>query len=174
MFVAREANLIKSSARIMMQIRLIMHGKTRNRELETLTGEYIRRIGYYARLEVTVIPELKNTKGKGLDWIREQEDQSLLRAVGERDTLILLDEKGKSMSSRGFSAFLSKQAELHRGPLCFAIGGAFGFGEAARNSAHGMLSLSPMTFSHEMVRLFFAEQLYRAFTILRNESYHHD
>ncbi len=157
-----------------MQIRLVMHGKTRNRELETLTGEYIRRIGHYARLEVSVIPELKNTKGKSLDWIREQEDQNLLKSLGVRDTLILLDERGKSMSSRGFSAFLSRQAEQQRGPLCFAIGGPFGFGGEARKRAHGMLSLSPMTFSHEMVRLFFAEQLYRAFTILRNESYHHD
>ncbi len=157
-----------------MQIRLIMHGKTRNRELEALTAEYIRRIGHYARIEVVVIPELKNTKGKSLDWIREQEDQNLLKTIEARDTLILLDEKGKTMSSRRFSAYLSRQAEQHRGPLCFAIGGPFGFGEEARKSAYGMLSLSPMTFSHEMVRLFFAEQLYRAFTILRNESYHHD
>lgn len=157
-----------------MHILLIFHGKTRNRELDALIGEYIKRANHYARVETLVIPELKNIRGRSTEWIKEQEDLALLKHLGPRDGLVLLDEKGESLSSRQFSDYLARHSTYGQGRLCFAIGGPFGFGPKARELAKGELSLSKMTFSHEMARLFFAEQLYRAFSIQRNESYHHD
>jgi len=157
-----------------MHIRLYLHGKTKSRELSILLEEYRRRASFYSRLEIEVIPELKNARGKDQVGLSRQEDLRLLKAINPSDTLILLDEKGDSPNSREFAALLENYALHARGPLCFAIGGPYGFGELARERSDRLLSLSPMTFPHDLVRLIFLEQLYRAFTILRNEPYHHD
>ena len=123
---------------------------------------------------VTEIPELKKVSALTQQQIKEKEGELILRQVGQGDTLILLDEHGKEFRSLEFAAFMEKQLAAGGRNLIFTIGGAYGFSDAVYARAQGKISLSKMTFSHQMVRTIFAEQLYRAFTILKGEPYHHE
>ena len=151
---------------------LILVGKTTDRHLDVLIGDYIGRIGHYMPFEVVVIPELKNTKSLSEDQQREREGEQILKKVLSSDTLVLLDERGLEYDSVGFARWLERQ-QLQGKRLLFVIGGPYGFSPAVYGRADGKLSLSKMTFSHQMVRLLFTEQLYRACTIIKGEPYHH-
>ncbi|OYU84491.1 MAG: 23S rRNA (pseudouridine(1915)-N(3))-methyltransferase RlmH [Flavobacterium sp. BFFFF2] len=156
-----------------MIIKLIAIGKTDQKELEQLTQQYVQRLGHYVRLEWVIIPDIKSVKNLTEDQQKEKEGQLILGKVSSADVLILLDENGKSMSSEEWADFLQKKMNQGIKTLVFVIGGPYGFSSAMYARAHEKISFSKMTFSHQMIRLFFAEQLYRGFTILKNEPYHH-
>jgi 23S rRNA (pseudouridine1915-N3)-methyltransferase len=156
-----------------MQIKLISIGKTDSSELEQLISIYQNRLSHYVRFSFEIILDLKNTKNLSEKLQKEEEGKLILNKITSSDRLILLDENGKEMNSIGFSNFLQKQMNSGLKQLVFVIGGPYGFSEAVYKKAVGTLSLSKMTFSHQMVRLFMIEQLYRGFTILKNEPYHH-
>jgi len=156
-----------------MQIKLIAIGKTDQKELQDLVQEYIKRLSFYVKFELEVIPDLKNAKSLSEMQQKEKEGELILAKISSTDHLILLDENGKSFSSVGFSEFLQKKMNAGIKTLVFVIGGPYGFSETIYTKAQGKISLSAMTFSHQMVRLFFIEQVYRGFTILKNEPYHH-
>lgn len=157
-----------------MQIRLITIGKTDNPAIQKLTEEYSQRLGHYIRFEIEILPDLKNTKSLSIPAQKEKEGELILKKILPSDDLILLDERGKTYSSLEFSEFLQKKMNAGLKQLVYVIGGPYGFSEAVYSRANGKISLSKMTFSHQMIRPFFAEQLYRAFTILHNEPYHHE
>lgn len=157
-----------------MQIRLIAIGKTDNPFIHQLTEEYVLRLGHYIRFEMEIISDLKNTKSLSIPAQKEKEGELILKKLQTSDDLILLDERGKTFSSLEFSDFLQKKMNSGLKQLIFVIGGPYGFSEAVYARANGKISLSKMTFSHQMIRPFFAEQCYRAFTILANEPYHHE
>lgn len=156
-----------------MQIKLLAIGKTDHSAIQSLVEEYIKRINFYIKFEVEIISDLKNTKNISESIQKEKEGELILKKVSASDDLILLDENGKQFSSVDFSDFIQKKMNSGLKQLIFVIGGPYGFSDAVYRRAHGKLSLSKMTFSHQMVRVFFVEQIYRAFTILRNEPYHH-
>ncbi|EKB50768.1 23S rRNA (pseudouridine(1915)-N(3))-methyltransferase RlmH [Cecembia lonarensis] len=156
-----------------MQIKLLAVGKTDHSAIQQLMDEYSKRLGYYIKFELELIQDIKNTKNLSSTVQKEKEGELILKRVMPSDELILLDENGKSYSSIDFSTFLQKKMNAGLKQLVFVIGGPYGFSEEVFQRANGKLSLSKMTFSHQMVRVFFVEQLYRAFTILRNEPYHH-
>jgi 23S rRNA (pseudouridine1915-N3)-methyltransferase len=156
-----------------MKITLLAIGKTDNENLKILLDDYIKRLGYYVSFEFEIISDIKNTKNLSEIQQKQREGDEILKRMAASDCLILLDEKGKSYSSTGFSAFLQKNMNSGLKNLVFVIGGPYGFSEEIYQRANGKISLSSMTFSHQMVRLFIIEQLYRAFTILKNEPYHH-
>lgn len=157
-----------------MEIHLIVVGKTVGDWLESGIREYTGRLGHYVRFGTTVIPELKNAKNLREEQIKVSEGESILGKLSAGDYVVLLDENGRlPEGSEAFAAWL--QGLMNRGTrkLFFVVGGAYGFSEAVYARANEKISLSRMTFSHQMVRLIFAEQLYRAFTILGGEPYHH-
>lgn len=156
-----------------MTITLLAIGKTDNKALEQLINEYAKRLKHYIKFNFIIIPDIKNSKNLSVQQQKEKEAEQLLKKLSAADTVILLDENGKQYSSVLFADFLQKKMNAATKNLVFIIGGPYGFADALYNRAQGQLSLSKMTFSHQMVRLFFVEQLYRAFTILRNEPYHH-
>ncbi|RAV27898.1 23S rRNA (pseudouridine(1915)-N(3))-methyltransferase RlmH [Sinomicrobium soli] len=156
-----------------MNIRLLAIGKTDSKTLQSLVQEYEKRLGHYVRYSAEIIPDIKNSARMSEAQQKAREGDLLLKKLQPGDVLILLDEKGKAYHSVGFSEFLQKKMNAGTRQLVFAIGGPYGFSDAVYAQAGGKVSLSPMTFSHQMVRLFFTEQLYRAFTILNNEPYHH-
>ncbi|KAA3621941.1 MAG: 23S rRNA (pseudouridine(1915)-N(3))-methyltransferase RlmH [Flavobacterium sp.] len=156
-----------------MNISLLAIGKTDSGELQSLIDEYHRRLSHYVPFSFELIPDIKNSKNLSEAQQKQQEGAALLKRVQSADRLILLDEKGKSYTSVEFSALLQKHMNSGIKNLVFVIGGPYGFSEEVYARANGKISLSMMTFSHQMVRLFFIEQLYRGFTILRNEPYHH-
>ena len=156
-----------------MTIKLIAIGKTDNNELKALISDYIRRLGFYIRFSIDIIPDVKNSKNLSEDQQKQKEGELILKSLNPTDILILLDENGKQIDSVGFSSYLQKHMNSGIKQLVFVIGGPYGFSEDIYNKANGKISLSKMTFSHQMIRLFFIEQLYRGFTILRNEPYHH-
>lgn len=133
---------------------------------------YQKRIRRYHKLDYLIIPNIKNTKHLSREEIKQKEGLLILSKVQASDNLILLDEQGKEFSSAQFSAFLNRQFVHTQSRLIFLVGGAYGFSEAIYQRANHSISLSKMTFSHQMVRLFFLEQFYRAMTILNNEPYH--
>jgi 23S rRNA (pseudouridine1915-N3)-methyltransferase len=157
-----------------MKISLICIGKTDTSYLKTGIAEYAQRISRYLAFEITEIPELKNVSSFSSAQIREKEGDLLLKKWPQGATIVLLDEHGKEGGSTEFASFL--QGKMNQGTkhLVFIVGGAYGFSEEVHKKSDHLLSLSKMTFSHQMVRLFFTEQLYRAFTILRNEPYHNE
>jgi len=157
-----------------MKLRLFTIGKTDDSQLKTLIAQYKSRLRHYIKFELIELPDLKNTKNLSEAQQKEKEGELLLKQIGNSDFLILFDEKGKQFSSREFSSLLQKQMNSGVKQLCFVIGGPYGFSEKVYQRANQKISLSRMTFSHQMVRLFTVEQLYRAFSILRNEPYHHD
>lgn len=157
-----------------MQIKLIAIGKTDHPAIQKLLEEYSSRLGFYIRFELEIIPDLKNTKSLSELIQKEKEGEMILKKTQTSDELVLLDERGKTYSSIEFSEFLQKKMNSGLKQLTLVIGGPYGFSEAVYGRANGKISLSKMTFSHQMIRPFLVEQLYRAFTILRNEPYHHE
>lgn len=156
-----------------MNIKLITIGKTDNKNLQSLIDEYTKRLGFYVKFDLEIIPDIKNVKNLSEAQQKEKEGELILSKITPTDHLILLDENGKTFSSVGFSEFLQKKMNAGIKTLVFVIGGPYGFSDTVYKQAVGKVSLSEMTFSHQMVRLFVIEQIYRGFTILRNEPYHH-
>lgn len=156
-----------------MNIKLIAVGKTDHKNLQLLIDEYQKRLSFYIKFELEIIPDIKNVKNLSESQQKEKEGELILSKLTPTDQLILLDENGKSFSSVDFSAELQKKMNSGIKTLVFVIGGPYGFSTEVYSKAQGKIALSAMTFSHQMVRLFFIEQLYRAFTILKNEPYHH-
>lgn len=156
-----------------MNIKLLTIGKTDDKQLQSLIDHYQKRLGHYIKFEIEIIPDLKQTKHLSEIQQKQKEGTLILGKLNPTDILILLDENGKQLDSVGFANYLQKHMNSGIKQLAFVIGGPYGFSDDVYKKAVGKLSLSKMTFSHQMVRLFFIEQLYRGFTILRNEPYHH-
>ena len=157
-----------------MKITLLAIGKTDNKELDKLIGLYTARIGHYLPFELKIIPDVKHSGKTTEESQKLAEGKEILSELAPTDKLILLDERGKSFSSREFASFLEGKMLQSERRLVFVIGGPYGFSPEVYARANEQLSLSKMTFSHQMVRLFITEQIYRAMTILRGEPYHHD
>jgi len=157
-----------------MKITLLTVGKTTNANLVTLQDEYQNRLKFYIPFEMVVIPELKNTKNLSIAEQQEKEADLILKQLDTSDEVVLLDDKGKQFTSMGFSEYISKKMLASHKRIVFVVGGPYGFSERVYNRANGKVSLSAMTFSHQMIRLIFIEQLYRAMTILKGEPYHHE
>jgi Uncharacterized conserved protein len=156
-----------------MKIKLIAIGKTDNSNLQTLIDEYCNRIGHYVSFDLEIIPDIKNAKNLSEDQQKRLEGNEILKRISSSEHIVLLDEKGGEYSSIQFSRLLQKKMNSGLKNLVFIIGGPYGFSDDLYTRSNEKLSLSSMTFSHQMIRLFLTEQLYRAFTILRNEPYHH-
>lgn len=159
-----------------MRITLLMVGKTTDRHLDTMIADYAGRVGHYVSFETKVLPELRNARNLTSDRQKQAEGEMIIRALeggGSRQEVILLDEKGREWRSVEFARQIEKKQSASR-DLVFVIGGPFGFSQDVYRRADGLLSLSRMTFSHQMIRLLFIEQLYRAMTIIRGEKYHHE
>jgi 23S rRNA (pseudouridine1915-N3)-methyltransferase len=156
-----------------MTIKLIAIGKTDHKNLQVLIDEYQKRLSFYIKFELEIIPDIKNVKNLSENQQKEKEGELILSKITPTDQLILLDENGKTFSSIDFSSELQKKMNSGIKTLVFVIGGPYGFSSEVYAKSQGKISLSSMTFSHQMVRLFFIEQVYRAFTILKNEPYHH-
>lgn len=157
-----------------MNVKLIVVSKTDVPYLQTGIDEYVGRLKHYCDFELVVIPALKNMGKASPEEVKEREGQLILKQAEKSDVLVLLDEHGREYGSVEFSEYLQKQMNAGTRTLTFVVGGAFGFSPAVYAAAHHKVSLSKMTFNHQMVRLFFVEQLYRAFTILRHEKYHNE
>ncbi|MFD2541767.1 23S rRNA (pseudouridine(1915)-N(3))-methyltransferase RlmH [Lacinutrix gracilariae] len=156
-----------------MHIKLLAIGKTDNKQLQSLIDDYTKRLGFYIKFHLEIIPDLKKVKNLSEDQQKQKEGELILSKLNNTDVLILLDENGKQLDSVGFSNYLQKHMNSGIKQLVFVIGGPYGFSPEVYQKAQGKLSLSKMTFSHQMVRLFVIEQIYRGFTILKNEPYHH-
>lgn len=157
-----------------MKIKLLAIGKTDDKNLQTLIETYQNRLKHYINFELEVIPDIKNVKNLSEVQQKEKEGTLILKKLAATDQLILLDEKGKEFRSIEFSKFLQKKMNAGIKQLVLVIGGPYGFSDAVYKKAQGKISLSKMTFSHQMIRLFVVEQLYRGCTILKNEPYHHE
>jgi len=157
-----------------MKITLLTVGKTTSSNLIKLQEDYQNRLKFYIPFELVVIPEMKNTKNLSVSEQVEKEADLILKQLEPNDEIILLDEKGKQFTSVRFSEFISKKMLSSIKRTVFVVGGPYGFSERVYNRANSMVSLSAMTFSHQMIRLIFVEQLYRAMTILKGEPYHHE
>ena len=156
-----------------MNIELIVVGKTDSREVSALVEEYKGRIGHYTRFGITIIPDVKNTRSMSEAEQKRVEGESILRLLQTSDFVTLLDEKGVQPTSEEFADWMQKRMASGCKRLVFVIGGPYGFSEEVYERANGKISLSRMTFSHQIVRAIFAEQLYRAMTIINHEPYHH-
>ena len=157
-----------------MKIKLICVGKTIKPFLKDGEQEYLKRLKHYTPVEKIEIPELKNAKKLSEEQIKQQEGQLILNQIKPGEIIVLLDERGKQFSSIDFSKYLQKKFNSGGKGIAFVIGGAYGFSDEIYAKATDKISLSKMTFSHQMVRLFFLEQIYRGFTILKGEPYHHE
>jgi 23S rRNA (pseudouridine1915-N3)-methyltransferase len=157
-----------------MKITLLSIGKTEDAYIKEGIDKYLKRLKHYTKLELLDLPELKNTKALTQDQQKAKEAELILKKVSPTDFVILLDEKGMELSSSQFAAYLNKKAISSTASIIFVIGGPYGFDTTVYQRANDKLSLSRMTFSHQMVRLFFVEQLYRAYTIIKGEPYHHE
>lgn len=157
-----------------MKIVLLAIGKTDDKNLIQLIDNYQNRLKHYIKFELDIIPDIKNVKNLSEAQQKEKEGEIILKKLQPTDHLILLDEKGKEFRSVNFADFLQKKMNSGIKQLVLVIGGPYGFSEEVYAKAQGKISLSKMTFSHQMIRLFMVEQLYRGFTILKNEPYHHE
>ncbi|MBL1280564.1 MAG: 23S rRNA (pseudouridine(1915)-N(3))-methyltransferase RlmH [Fluviicola sp.] len=157
-----------------MKIKLICVGKTTSNYLIEGENEYLKRLKHFSSVEKIEIPELKNAKKMSESEIKKQEGELILKKVDSSDYLILLDENGTEYNSVHFSRFLQKRMNSGVKTISFVIGGAYGFSEDVYNKSQSKISLSKMTFSHQMVRVFFLEQVYRGFSILKGMPYHHE
>lgn len=157
-----------------MKITLLTIGKTEDSYIKEGIEKYLKRLKHYISFKIVELPELKNTKSLTIDQQKAKEAELINKNILNTDQLILLDEKGKELSSVQFSGFLNKKMLGSVQHLVFIVGGPYGFDPSIQNRADDKISLSKMTFSHQMVRLFFVEQLYRSFTILKGEPYHHE
>ena len=156
-----------------MNIKLLAVGRTDNPALQQLIDMYEKRLSYYINFELQLLPDIKNSKSLSEEQQKTKEGELILSNIASSHHLILLDERGKELTSVAFADELQKKMNAGIKQLTFVIGGPYGFSKEVYDRANGKLSLSKLTFSHQMIRLFFVEQLYRAFTILRNEPYHH-
>lgn len=156
-----------------MKITFITVGKTEDAYLKEGIEKYIKRLKHYTKLELFDLPELKNTKALTEDQQKTKEAEMILKKVTPQDHLILLDEGGVEYTSVQFANYINKRSVSSSANIIFVVGGPYGFHESVYQRANDKLSLSRMTFSHQMVRLFFVEQLYRAYTIMKGEPYHH-
>jgi len=157
-----------------MDIKLIVIGKTDENFIEEAFEKYIKRIKHYINFSSLTIKDIKNVKNLSENEQKILEGEKILGQILPKDILILLDEKGKEFTSREFADFIAKQGIIAVKHLIFVIGGPYGFSENVYKRANWKISLSKMTFSHQIVRVIFAEQLYRAFSIINNDAYHHD
>jgi len=157
-----------------MTIKLLAVGKTDSKSLQELIAEYENRLKHYIKFEIEIIPDIKNAKNLSETQQKEKEGELILKKIQPTSILVLLDENGKQFSSIDFATYLQKKMNSGIKQLLFVIGGPYGFSEAVYKKAQAKISLSKMTFSHQMVRLFIVEQIYRGFTILKNEPYHHE
>ena len=155
-----------------MKITFLVTGKNKDKYLIEGINEYIKRMKKYISFEFKEIPGVKSTKKYSKEEIKQREGETLLKQIPENAYLILLDERGKQMSSENFSMWLKKSMIQSTQHLFFVVGGAYGFSETVYKAASAKLSLSSMTFSHQVIRLMFMEQIYRAFTIIHGEPYH--
>ena len=156
-----------------MKITLLVVGKTTDQRLQTLIDDYQQRLKHYIPFEMVVIPDLRNAKALTQAQIKEQEGIEILRRITPAMDVILLDEHGREYRSIEYAQWIQKKMSAGR-DVTFIVGGPYGFSPAVYERANGKISLSKMTFSHQMIRLFFTEQIYRAMTILRGEPYHHE
>jgi 23S rRNA (pseudouridine1915-N3)-methyltransferase len=157
-----------------MKIVLLAIGKTDANYFAEAIREYENRLSHYIPFEVQALPDIKNTKSLSMAQQKEKEGELILKNLQPGDYAVLLDEKGKEFSSMQFASYIEKKTHSVSKRLVFIIGGPYGFSEEVYNKAAERISLSKMTFSHQMIRLIFVEQLYRAMTILANEPYHHE
>ena len=157
-----------------MNIDLLVVGKTDSAEIQSLVATYLKRLNFYTRVTLVTLPDLKNTRNISAESQKRQEGELLMRQFADGDYVVFLDEKGAEMRSVEFSMWLQKRMNSGVRRLCFVIGGPYGFSKTVYDRADESISLSRMTFSHQIIRAIFAEQLYRAFTIIRNEPYHHE
>lgn len=157
-----------------MKITLMVVGKTTSANLRSGIEEYCRRVNHYIPFDILELPDVKTSRKLTEEKQKETEGEMMLARIQPSDTVVLLDERGREMTSREFSSYVEKKTINVPKQLWFIVGGPYGFSPAVYSRANEKLSLSKMTFPHEMVRLFFVEQIYRAMTILRNEPYHHD
>ena len=157
-----------------MNIKLIVIGKTKSKFLLDGENEYVKRLKHYCKFSELIIPDIKNGGKLSKKELKEKEGNRILESIKNSDYIILLDDKGLELSSTDFAKFLNKKMMSSSNELVFIVGGAFGFCKSVYKRANTKLSLSKMTFSHQMVRMIFKEQLYRAFTILKGEKYHHE
>ncbi len=157
-----------------MKVTLLVIGKTDDKLLKELIDKYHKKLNHYARFNYIEIPDPSRRKSIRIDDQKEYEAQKIESLLDKQSRLILLDENGKAFSSRSFSSFIENEGLQGNSNLTFVIGGPYGHSESLKAKAHLLISLSKMTFTHQMVRLIFSEQLYRAFSILRGEPYHHD
>ena len=155
-----------------MEIKLIVVGKTKSSELVGLINEYIKRINFYKKFKIIVVNSLKSKKNSEKE-IKKIEGENVLKNIKKNELIFLLDENGKSFNSRKFANFLSNKFKTNKS-IVFVVGGAYGFSNEIKQKANEIISLSEMTFSHQIIRLFFTEQVYRALTILNNHPYHND
>ncbi|WP_297248108.1 23S rRNA (pseudouridine(1915)-N(3))-methyltransferase RlmH [uncultured Prevotella sp.] len=156
-----------------MKTKLIVVGKTVDKNIIKGIEDYVGRIGHYMPFEIIVIPELKNTKKLSTTSQKDMEGELILKQLQPSDTVVLLDEHGKEYRSIEFASWIEKQQQTAR-TLVFVVGGPYGFSDAVYARSNSKLSLSKMTFSHQMIRLLFVEQIYRACTIIKGEPYHHE
>ncbi len=157
-----------------MRITILVTGKTKDACLQKLTEEYLDRLQHYVKIDFQVLPELKNTKNLPIALQKEKEGEIILKTVELTDELVLLDERGTEYTSVGFAGLLKNRMNGSTKRMIFAVGGPFGFSPAVYLRANLQISLSKMTFSHQMIRVFLAEQMYRAMTIIRGEQYHNE
>ena len=157
-----------------MRIKLLVIGKTDDKNLGQLIEKYQQRLNHYINFEIEIIPDIKNVKNLSQLQQKEKEGELILSKLKNTDQLVLLDEKGKEFRSLDFASYLQKKMNSGIKQLVLVIGGPYGFSESVYKKSSGKVSLSKMTFSHQMIRLFVVEQLYRGFTILKNEPYHHE
>lgn len=157
-----------------MKFVLLVVGKTVEKHYITAISDYVERTRHYTSFEMEVIPELKNTKSLSTDQQKEKEGEAILKALQPGDVVVLLDEHGKEFRSIEFANWIERKMHTVNKRLVFIIGGPYGFSPSVYQAAQEKISLSKMTFSHQMIRLIFVEQLYRAMSILNNSPYHHE
>ena len=157
-----------------MRIKLLVIGKTDDKNLGQLIEKYQQRLSHYINFDLEIIPDIKNVKNLSQLQQKEKEGELILSKLKNTDQMVLLDEKGKEFRSLDFANFLQKKMNSGIKQLVLVIGGPYGFSKSVYKKTTGKISLSKMTFSHQMIRLFIVEQLYRGFTILKNEPYHHE
>ena len=155
-----------------MEIKLIVVGKTKSSELVRLINEYVKRINFYKKFKIIEANSLKSKKNSEKE-IKKIEGENILKNIKKNELIFLLDENGKSFNSRKFADFLSNKFKTNKS-IVFVVGGAHGFSNEIKQKSNEIISLSEMTFSHQIIRLFFTEQVYRALTILNNHPYHND
>jgi len=158
----------------LMKISLLVVGKTEYSYLKEGIADYEKRLKHYINFQIIYLPSVKSTKKSTGDWIKNKEGEQILKFCSKSKFIVLLDENGSTIRSVAFADFIQKKMNQGISELLFVIGGAFGFSEQVYKAADLKISLSEMTFSHQIIRLIFAEQLYRAFTIIKNEPYHNE